>query len=55
MTDPGPWSKARLVQVEREIRDAQGLDLARLRLELRRLVEEWFDPDVYGSFYMGEP
>ena len=46
MTDPGPWSTGCLVQVEREIRDAQGQDLARLRLELRWLVEEWFDPVV---------
>jgi len=37
-----------------QVRDAEQR-LARLRQERPRLVEEWFDPDVYGSFYMGEP
>ncbi len=36
-------------------KDAQRVELERLRQEMRLLVEEWFDPDVYGSFYMGEP
>ena len=38
MNDLEPWSTGRLVQVEREIRDAQGHALARLRLGLRRLA-----------------
>ena len=48
MTDPGPWSTGRLVQVERKIQDARGQELARLRLERRRLVA-WSLPSVRST------